>query len=132
MQQALVPAVPIDPRRRTTVSFQLQGDPWPVIAAWGQQHKFLPRQPQTGNVKLFQKGSGLWTAPMRAQFTVQGEWLQLQAWVHIPLLSRIMALLMLPGEMNLASGGLRAVLPRSLARKAVNDLLGRFGAPLIT
>ena len=123
--------VPIDPARRSVVTFEVQGDPWPVIAAWAQRHKFLPRAPQTGTVKLFQKGSGLWTAPMRAQFTQRGSQVELQAWVHNPLFARIMALFILPAEMNLQSGGFRAVVPRNIARKAVNELLAQVGAPPI-
>ena len=124
-QQALVP---VDPAKRSVVTFTVAGDPWPTIAAWAQQHSFLPRAPQTGSVKLFQKGSGLWTAPMRAQFTQTGSTIELQAWVHNPLLARIFALFILPAEMNLRSGGFRAVIPRNIARKAVNQLLAQVGA----
>ncbi len=122
---------PVDPARRSVVTFTIQGDPWPVIGAWAQTHRFAPRAPQTGNVKLFQKGTGLMTAPMRAQFTQQGVTIELQAWVHNPLIARIFALFILPAEMNLRSGGFRAVLPRSIARKAVNELLAQVGAPPI-
>ena len=128
MEQALVP---VDPARRSVVTFTVKGDPWPVIAAWAQKHKYLPRAPQTGTVKLFQKGSGLWTAPMRAQFTQEGDQIELQAWVHNPLFARIMALMLLPAEMNVRSGGFRAVIPRNIARKAVNELLAQVGAELI-
>jgi hypothetical protein len=127
---ALVPqGQPIDPEKRTVVTYAVQGDPWPVVAAWAQQHKFMPREPQTGNVKLFQKGSGFWTAAMRAQFSYDGAGtMQLQAWIPINLFARIAALFMLPAEMHVRSGGFRAVLPRKLARTAINDLLQRVGA----
>ena len=118
----------VDPAKRSVVTFRTQGDPWPTIAAWAQRNKFLPRAPQTGDVKMFQKGSGLWTAPMRAQFTQRGDQIEMQAWVHNPLFARIMALFILPAEMNLNSGGFRAVIPRNIARKAVNELLTQVGA----
>jgi hypothetical protein len=38
---------------------------------------------------------------------------------------------MLPAEMHIRSGGFRAVLPRKIARGAVNELLAQVGAPLI-
>ncbi len=120
--------VAIDPRKRSIVTFTLKGDPWPTIAAWAKGHRFLPREPQTGSTKLFQKGSGLFTAPMRAQFTQRGKEIELQAWVHVPLLTRIMSLFLLPEEMSVRSGGLRAVVPRSIARKAINELLVDVGA----
>jgi hypothetical protein len=118
----------VDSDKRTTVVFQAPGDPWPTIAAWAQKHKFLPREPQTGNTKLFQKGSGFWTAAMRAQFTQRGDQFELQAWLPISLFARIAALFMLPAEMHIRSGGFRAMLPRKMARDAVNDLLRQVGA----
>jgi len=124
-QQALVP---VDPAKRSVVTFGITSDPWPTIAAWAQKHRYLPREPQTGNVKMFQKGSGFWTAPMRAQFTLRGQEVEVQAWVHNPLLARIFALFILPAEMNVRSGGFRAMIPRNIARKAVNELLAQVGA----
>lgn len=121
----------VDPNKRTQVVFQMQGDPWPVIAAWAQKHRFMPREPQTGSVKLFQKGSGFWTAAMRAQFTQQGDQIELQAWLPISIFARIAALFMLPAEMHVRSGGFRAALPRKFARDAINELLQQVGAPPI-
>jgi hypothetical protein len=118
----------VDSDKRTVVQFNVVGDPWPTIAAWAQKHKFNPREPQTGNVKLFQKGSGFWTAPMRAQFTHEGQIMQLEAWLPISIFARIAALFMLPAEMHIRSGGFRAALPRKIAREAVNDLLRQVGA----
>ena len=119
----------VDENKRSVVLFNTAGrDVWPVIAAWAQKHKFMPRQPQTGNVKLFQKGSGFWTAAMRAQFTQRGDQIEVQAWVPISLFVRICALFMLPAEMHIRSGGFRAVLPRKIARQAVNELLQQVGA----
>jgi hypothetical protein len=128
METALVT---VNPARRSVVTFTAKSDPWPTIGAWAKKHRFLPRAPQTGAIKLFQKGSGLWTAPMRAQFTQRGDQIEIQAWVHNPLIARIMALFILPPEMNLKSGGFRAVIPRNIARKAVNELLTDVGAELI-
>src|SRR5512140_582443 len=94
----------VDPKKRSVAVYPVTGDPWPTIATWAQQHKFMPRDPQTGNVKLFQKGSGFLTAAMRAQFTLQGSTMELQAWLPISPLARIFALFMLPPEMNVNSG----------------------------
>lgn len=114
-------------RTRTHAVVSVHGDPWPLVAAWAQRHRFLPRQPQTPTTKLFQKGSGFWTAPMKTQFILDGDALHLQAWVHVPLFSRIMALFLLPREMPIASGGLRGAVPRKMARTAVNELLVQLG-----
>lgn len=121
----------VDSNKRSVATWTLRGDPWPTIAAWAQKHKFMPREPQTGNVKLFQKGSGFWTAAMRAQFTQHGDQMELQAWLPISIFARIAALFMLPAEMHIRSGGFKAVLPRKIARTAVNELLQQVGAPPI-
>jgi hypothetical protein len=118
----------VDPNKRSVVTFQVAGDPWPVIGAWAKKHKFNPREPQSGNIKMFQKGSGFWTAAMRTQFTQRGDQIEMQAWLPISLFARIAALFMLPAEMHIRSGGFRAVLPRKIAREAVNDLLQQVGA----
>jgi hypothetical protein len=125
MTQALTT---VDQNKRSVATFQVAGDPWPTIAAWAQKYRFMPREPQTGSVKLFQKGSGFWTAAMRAQFTQRGDQIELQAWLPISLFARIAALFMLPAEMHIRSGGFKAVLPRKIAREAVNDLLRQVGA----
>ena len=131
MTQALAHA-PVDPEKRTVVTYNVPGDPWPVIAAWAQKNGFNPREPQTGNTKVFQKGSGFLTAAMRAQFTYDGaSTVEVQAWLPISIFARIAALFMLPAEIHIRSGGFRAVLPRKIARNAVNELLVQVGAPPI-
>jgi hypothetical protein len=119
--------VPVDPARRSVVTFTSKGDPWERIVAWANRHRFLPRSDR-GNVRLFQKGTGLLTAPMRAQFTLKDGKIELQAWVHNLLFSRLLTLFLLPMEMNIRSGGFRAMVPRSIARKAVNELLREMNA----
>jgi hypothetical protein len=121
----------VDPARRSIASFPIKGDPWPVIAAWAQLHRYKPRDPQTDDVRLYQRGTAMLTAPMRVQFTRLGDVMEVMAWIHIPLLSRIFALFILPAEIHINSGGFRAIVPRNMARKAVNDLLGRTGGELI-
>ncbi|HEU4728168.1 MAG TPA: hypothetical protein VFT22_09775 [Kofleriaceae bacterium] len=128
MEQALER---VDPKRRSVVAFPVAVEPWPVIFAWAQRHRFIARQPQTLNLRLFQKGTGLMVAPMRAQFSLQNGVVEVHAWVHNPLLARIFSLFILPPEIHVGSGGLRAILPRRIARKAVNELLAQLGGPQI-
>ena len=122
--------VPVDPERRSVVSFAVKGDPWERIHAWAKRHRFALRS-DNGDTKLFQKGNGLWTSPMRAQFTHRDGKVELQAWVHNLLLSRLLTLFILPMEMNIRSGGFRAMVPRSIARTAINELLREVNAPAI-
>ncbi len=120
--------VPVDPSKRTIVRYPVEGDPWPVITEWALEHRFQPRGPQTPAVKLFQRGMGLLTAPARAQFIHRGSHVEVQAWIHIALFTRIIALFTLPAEVHVRSGGITAALPRRTARKAINELLSRVGA----
>jgi hypothetical protein len=122
--------VPVDPARRTVVTFSVKGDPWERIETWAKRHRFKPRA-DNGDTKLFQKGTGLWTSPMRAQFTRKGNSVELQAWVHNMLLSRLLTLFLLPMEMSVRSGGFRAMVPRSIARNAINELLREMNATAI-
>ena len=115
--------MPVDPAKRSVVTFAVEGDPWERVTAWAKRHRFHPRS-DSGNTKLFQKGNGLWTSPMRAQFTrIGADKVELQVWVHNLLFSRLLTLFLLPMEMNVRSGGFRAMVPRSIARKAINELL---------
>lgn len=124
MSQGLVP---VDPSRRSVVTFAVKGNPWERIGTWAKRHRFMPRS-EAGDTKLFQKGNGLWMSPMRAQFTFKDGKVELQAWVHNLLLSRLLTLFLLPMEMNVSSGGFRAMVPRSVARNAINELLREMNA----
>ena len=135
----------MDPARRSIVTFAVKGDPWERIGAWAKRHRFHPRSDKSDerrtrssaegdakvdekHTKLFQKGNGLWTSPMKAQFTHKDGKIELQAWVHNLLLSRLLTLFLLPMEMNIRSGGFRAMVPRSIARNAINELLREMNA----
>jgi hypothetical protein len=117
-------------RTRTHVSFDVP-DAWTVIATWAREHRFVPRTPQSDTVKLFQRGTGFLTAPMKVQFEVRGTHVDAQAWVHMPLVTRIMSLFLLPTEMPVESGGFKAIVPRNMLRKLLNVLLAKVGAPLV-
>jgi hypothetical protein len=65
---------------------------------------------------------------MMLELEVDGDRLTLQAWVRANLFIRLMALFLVPAEMNIASGGFRMVLPRGIARGKVNELLVKLGA----
>lgn len=47
----------------------------------------------------------------------------IEAWIRANVFVRLMSLFILPAEMGIESGGFKDVLPRNIARKAVNTLL---------
>jgi len=115
---------------RTICQFGYQGDVISLVEQWA--HEFDYRYITTeGSARIYQRGKGFWTAPMRVQVEQQGKQVTLQAWAYAPLLNRLMALFLVPEEMEIKSGGVRMVIPRSMARKDFNILLGRLGQPPI-
>jgi hypothetical protein len=122
----------VNPERRTQVTIPLSADPWPVVIEWARINKFNPRPGNPNpNVREYQRGSGFFQAPTKIEFVVENNVLVVTAWIAINLFARISALFMLPAEMHIRSGGFRAVVPRSSARKLVNQLLTTLQAPPI-
>jgi hypothetical protein len=128
MTQALARTTP----QRTILEINVEhlNNVWPVVDAWapGAGFNLLLEQ---GTHRLYQKGTGFLVAPMMLDLELQNGRLVLQSWVRSNLFVRIMALFMLPAEMNIQPGGFRAVLPRNIARGKVNELLTKLGAPPI-
>jgi hypothetical protein len=115
---------------RTIMDFRVPGDVWPFIDQWAPSANFHIVQ-SAGPMRLYQRGYGFWTAPVMASFQQSGDVVHMETWVRCNLLVRIMSLFILPKEMELRSGGFRAVLPRKLGRDGVNKLLEQLKLPLI-
>jgi len=115
---------------RTTVRFTAPENMLRTVAAWAEQHGYRPQQQGDGR-HVFQKGTGFLVAPMMVELVTDGDQVTLTAWVRINLFTRIMSFFLLPAEMPVQSGGFRAVIPRNMARKAVNALLTDLAQPLI-
>jgi hypothetical protein len=128
-----------DAERRTTLVFQTPVDPGPVIQAWAASTGYRQVEGGAGPTAIYQKGSGFWVAPMMLAITrgslagepVASSQLTLQAWVRAGFFVRLMSFFILPAEMHVRSGGMRAMLPRKIARSAVNQLLAHLGQPPI-
>jgi hypothetical protein len=122
--------VPASEQKRTTVKIELRYDPWETINNWGKASGFLPMT-DVGTSRLYQKGTGFWVAPMMLAAQVDGNVLTLQAWIRGTFIARLFSLFILPAEMHIRSGGLKAVLPRNMARGEVNKLILALGGPPI-
>jgi hypothetical protein len=127
MSQALARTTP----QRTILDVDVSNlNVWPIVDSWapGAGYNLVMGG---GDHRLYQKGMGFLVAPMMLDLELREGRLVLQAWVRANLFVRIMALFLLPAEMNIQPGGFRAVLPRNIARGKVNDLLQKLGAPPI-
>jgi hypothetical protein len=116
--------------KRTSISFQSGDSIWPTVEKWAAENGYKPVA-QDGNVRTFQKGVGFLVAPMMLSLSQNGDAVTGEAWIRAGLFVRIFALFLLPPEMGLESGGFKGVLPRKIARNAVNKLLAELGAPPI-
>jgi hypothetical protein len=109
---------------RTIRDFEYSGDVRPLVDAWAPEDNFRLID-ATGPKRVYQRGYGFWTAPVKLEVSQQGSRVHLETWVHLNLLVRIMALFILPKQMGVESGGFRGVLPRKIGRNAVNRLLAK-------
>jgi hypothetical protein len=116
--------------QRTVLDFSFPGDLWGTIEPWAKDNGYQQKQGDASR-RLYQKGIGLLVAPMMLEVRQDGSQVHLEAWVRFNLFVRITALFMLPAEMGIESGGFRAVVPRNIARSAVNKLLPQLGQPVI-
>ena len=79
----------------------------------------------------YQRGNGFLTGAMPLTVRQAGPAVHLEAWIHATLVARICALFLIPTDMGIESGGVRGILPRNMARDAVNKLLGQLSQPPI-
>jgi len=115
---------------RTTLDFRAPADIWQWIDPWAQSTGFRLKQ-SAGPMRLYQKGHGFWMAPVMASFQQANDLIHLETWVRANFFIRLMALFIIPSEMELKSGGFRLVVPRKYGREAVNKLLAQLQLPLI-
>ena len=116
--------------KRTIVDFEVAGDLWPYLEAWAGQHKYVLKASQ-GSMRRYQRGTGLWVAPMMVEVAQDGTHVHLEAWVRANFFARLTSFFILPAEIDISSQGLKAVVPRGMARADVNGLLVGLSQPLI-
>ena len=121
----------VDPKKRSTVSGPVSGDPWAVIDAWCQSSGYRLIEGGGTPTRTYQKGSGFLVAPMKVRFAFEGTSMTAQAWVAPTFFARLFALFLVPAEMHCNSGGFVMLLPRKMMRKTINEVLGQLQLPLI-
>ncbi|HXE75298.1 MAG TPA: hypothetical protein VNN18_06660 [Candidatus Xenobia bacterium] len=115
---------------RTVLDFPYSGDLWAIVEKWANENGYR-RKEGDDTRRLYQKGTGFLVAPMMLELQRQGDQTHLEAWIRCNIFTRLMSFFILPAEMGIESGGFRAVVPRNMARGAVNKLLPQLGQPLI-
>ncbi len=118
------------PMTRTTRSFTTPSEFWSKVEAWAPKHGYRSVASEGGS-RTYQKGIGFWVAPMMLKLTESDGTVSMEAWIRAGTFVRIMSFFILPAEMGIESGGFKAMLPRNIARKAVNELLSVLEQPPI-
>ena len=118
-------------KARTILDFEYKGDIKDIVERWATAHNYRFNEME-GELRIYQRGTGFWTAPMRMLYKKEGNKVHLEAYVYTPLLSRIMGLFLVPKEAHIESGGFAGKIPRNMARKDVNALLEKLGQPPLT
>ena len=108
---------------RTVVDFKVEQDIWPVIEQWAQAENFGFKEALSPSARLYQRGSGFLTAPMRFMADIRDGRVHMEMWVYTPFFNRLFAFFLVPEEMGVESGGFKLVLPRNMARQSFNKLL---------
>lgn len=116
--------------KRTVRDFAFTGDLWSIVDSWAAQNGYNQKQGDAAR-RLYQKGTGFLVAPMMLELRHDAGQVHLEAWTRFNLFARLGSFFILPDEMGIESGGFRAVVPRNIARGAVNKLLPQLGQPEI-
>jgi hypothetical protein len=117
-------------RTRTDIRFNTHPTQWSIIDQWAADESYK-LQSSSATERLYQKGTGFLVAPMLLHIRQSGEQTVMQAWISANMMVRAFALFLLPPEMGIESGGLKAMLPRKIARNAVNKLMASLQLPAI-
>ena len=116
---------------RTVRDFELPGDVTAFADAWARDNNFDLKAVDPDGTRRYQRGHGLMVHAQHLTLRQAGPSVHLEVWTHATLLDRIASLGMLPANMAVESGGFKGVIPRKVAREAVNKLLTQLGqAPI--
>jgi hypothetical protein len=115
--------------KRTTRNFEFARDVWPVVETWARERDFTERS-RAGSRRRYQQGHGMMVAPKVVEVKRDGNRVEIQGFVTVGILNRIMTLAIMPGELDLGRGYM-AMIPRSTARRDVDMLLQRLAQPPI-
>lgn len=94
-----------------------------TVASWAAAHGYRLVRTE-GGTQVYKKGVNFLTAPMFLESTADGAQHVLKAYTQIDGL-------LVKGNLALTADGIMARLPRSMAKKAVNNLLTTLQQPLL-
>ena len=114
---------------RTIRDFSVPTDIWPSVEKWAETEGFRVMS-ENGRSRRYEKADGSLRTVI--EISQMNECIHMEAWLLAGSFSRLLALFKLPEESALDSSDRRAVVPRTIARDAVNRLMVKLAQPLIT
>ena len=115
---------------RTIRDFNVPTDIRHRVEKWAETEGFRLLD-DDGTKRRYQKGHGLLVLPTMFEISIIDGDVHFEAWIHASMFHRIFSFFLFPENIWLESGGLLAVIPRTISRDAVNRLLVQIGQPLI-
>lgn len=116
----------IKTKKRSIINFKVDSDITDLVDDWAIQNKFTPVESEYGALK-YKRGNGF-TSPISFVKVIQkGQDVNVQAWLDIPMVTRIFSIFILPGEMHVHPGGFRGFVPRRQIRNKLDRLLVMLG-----
>lgn len=116
--------------KRAVRTFPIAADPWPSVDRWAGSQGYKVAE-QGESRRVYKKGNGIMVAARKVEITSAGSELRVEAYVAANAVARAFALFMIPAEITVEPGGVKAVIPRNMGRSEVNALLQELGqAPI--
>jgi hypothetical protein len=116
--------------KRAIRAFAVAADPWPSVDRWAGSQGYRVVE-QDGNRRVYRKGTGFLVAARKVEVTAADGGLRVEAYVAANVVARAFALFLIPSEITVEPGGVKAVIPRNMGRTEVNALLQELGqAPI--
>ena len=118
--------------KRTIIRIHNKENVWPIVETWARQNNFRPIS-VAGPERIYQKGFGVIVAPMMLKVRNENQETILEAWIRVNTFVRLTTLFIPPSEMGIESDdSIVSLIPRKLARDAVNKLLDQLGVERVS
>ena len=109
--------------------FVAPADAWVIVERWAAGDGY--RCIGSGTTRTYRKGAALAVGSRFVEVGVEAGRIHLEAWVAANGPARAFSLGLLPAEITVEPGGLKAALPRRMGQREVDGLLAAFGQPSV-
>lgn len=115
---------------RTVCNFRYDGDIWPLVGSWAKDTHLV--QEESTTFRRVYRRETLYACPIRFDIVQERSQVTVQAWVKRAKWTSPTWSPLVPQQMELASRGMIAAVPRLLGRRVLNQLLAAVHQPPVT